>query len=326
MHKLRTTAYHPQCDGAVEWFNHTMKNKLAKLLFEKGSDWDEHLHQVELAYNTTTHAVTGFTAFYLVHGREANLPLDILLGGCPTPPRLLSYDSPAQYANSVKKRLSAAFQTVARSSAKAKQSQKRYYDRHLRYCPYEEGDVAWINDPARSNKLAPLWIGPCRVLRPCRAPEGHPPVTFEVVDQSNPRASPRVLHYNRLKRYTAPASSSLHGEEPSAPVKQAPATAAPVVPPITALAGFLPPPLPPAFSTRDQEQAPSASNPGADMGPPEPPHQSSVDSAPSPPPPSLLGSPDSVPVVSVGHGLAPPPTRLSRVRRLPGRFADYLLT
>lgn len=312
VHKLRTTAYHPQCDGAVERFNRTMKNKLAKLLFKKGSDWDEHLHQVELAYNTTAHAVTGFMPFYLVHGREANLPLDILVGGCPTPPRLLSYNSPAQYANFVKKRLSAAFQTVARSNAKAKQSQKRYYDRHLRYCPYEEGDLVWINDPARSNKLAALWIGPYRVLRPCRAPEGHLPVTFEVVGQSNPQASPRVLHYNRLKRYTAPASSSQHGEEPSVPLKQAPATTAPVVPPIT------------AFSWRVSCLLLSLQP--FPQGTRSKPRQPLTQVVTSPPPPCLLGSPDSVPVVPVGHGLAPLPTCLPRVRRPPGRLADYLLT
>uniref|UniRef100_H3BCP7 Gypsy retrotransposon integrase-like protein 1 n=1 Tax=Latimeria chalumnae TaxID=7897 RepID=H3BCP7_LATCH len=73
--KTRTSAYHPQGDGMVERYNWTLKDQLAKTLYEKGSQWDEHLSQMQLAYNTSVHDSTGYTPFFLVHEREARLPI-----------------------------------------------------------------------------------------------------------------------------------------------------------------------------------------------------------------------------------------------------------
>ena len=38
--KLNTTAYHPQCDGAVERFNRTLKTILRKHAARFGSQWE----------------------------------------------------------------------------------------------------------------------------------------------------------------------------------------------------------------------------------------------------------------------------------------------
>ncbi|KAI8488904.1 hypothetical protein Bbelb_334220 [Branchiostoma belcheri] len=40
-------------------------------------DWDVHLPAVRFAYNTSCHATTGFSPFFLMHGREARLPLHV---------------------------------------------------------------------------------------------------------------------------------------------------------------------------------------------------------------------------------------------------------
>ena len=39
-----------------------------------GGEWDTYVKQVTYAYNSSKHARTRFTPFYLMHGREARVP------------------------------------------------------------------------------------------------------------------------------------------------------------------------------------------------------------------------------------------------------------
>ena len=48
--KLNTTAYHPECDGMIEWFNCTLKTMLRKRAVQFGAQWDKHLAAVLWAY------------------------------------------------------------------------------------------------------------------------------------------------------------------------------------------------------------------------------------------------------------------------------------
>jgi len=51
--KLNTTAYHPQCDGTIEWFNRTLKGMLRKHAARFGPQWDKYLPGVLWAYRNT---------------------------------------------------------------------------------------------------------------------------------------------------------------------------------------------------------------------------------------------------------------------------------
>ena len=82
--KTRTTAYHPQCDGQVERFNRTLLQMLKTVGNEEQDDWDEHLEYVVAAYRHSHHESTGYSAFYMMYGRHANIPLDVIVG---LPPR-----------------------------------------------------------------------------------------------------------------------------------------------------------------------------------------------------------------------------------------------
>ncbi len=73
--KTRTTPYHLQSDGLVKRANRTLLSMLAICTKEHPSDWETHLRKVCLAYNTS---MTGYTPFYLMFGRQAWLPVDVM--------------------------------------------------------------------------------------------------------------------------------------------------------------------------------------------------------------------------------------------------------
>ncbi|GFU89288.1 transposon Ty3-I Gag-Pol polyprotein [Trichonephila clavipes] len=77
-----TTAYHPQTNGLTERFNKTLADMLSMYVDVEQKNWDEILPFVTFAYNTAKQETTGFTPFYLLHGREAETTLDTMLPFC----------------------------------------------------------------------------------------------------------------------------------------------------------------------------------------------------------------------------------------------------
>jgi len=72
--KIRTTAYKPSTNGALERVHRTLNTMLGKIVGENQRDWDTHVAYVLAAYNATEHSATGYTPNMLVYGREYVFP------------------------------------------------------------------------------------------------------------------------------------------------------------------------------------------------------------------------------------------------------------
>ena len=134
MHELgikqyRSSAYHPESQGALERFHQTLKNMIRSYCFDTEKDWDEGIHLLLFAVRESVQESLGFSPFELVFGHSVRGPLKLLkekfLSNDETPLKLL------QYVSDFRNRLSRACE-VARSNLKTSQGKmKARYDNHV---------------------------------------------------------------------------------------------------------------------------------------------------------------------------------------------------
>ena len=71
-----TTAFHSQCNGAVERFNRTLVDLIATGVRHAADNWDLNLGLVLMSHRTTI-ATHGYTAYFILHGFDMRLPVDL---------------------------------------------------------------------------------------------------------------------------------------------------------------------------------------------------------------------------------------------------------
>ena len=76
---MRTTIYHPACNGLVERFNRTLIKGLSHYCEEGRADWVRWLPLTTFAYNTSQHSITGISPWEMVFGREPKTPVNVEL-------------------------------------------------------------------------------------------------------------------------------------------------------------------------------------------------------------------------------------------------------
>ncbi|PIK43002.1 Retrovirus-related Pol polyprotein from transposon [Apostichopus japonicus] len=146
------------------------------------------------------HSSIGYSPFFLVNGREARMPLEVMFGD--TPVGYSCHSSYGDFVDDITKRMKEASKIVGQELVKAQEKQADYVELKTRFLPYVVGDLVWVNDPAKQrDKLAARWKGPHRVIRVMN--NG---VTYQLQDLSKSSIPSKVIHYNRLKPYVSPYS------------------------------------------------------------------------------------------------------------------------
>ena len=190
--KTRTTPYHPQSDGMVERFMRTLKDMVAKYVDAQGLTWDKGVKAYAMAYNSAVHNTTGYSPFFLVHGYEPRLPMDVQFA---TPRPLVDVQS---FPEERRRGLEKAFEDVRRASKRAASESAKRYDKATRHIAYQEGDKVWIRDHTAAvggkPKLGLPYKGPGTVIR--AVGERGKEVTYAV---RLPGSKDRIVHHNDLK-------------------------------------------------------------------------------------------------------------------------------
>ena len=94
MHELgikqyRSSAYHPESQGALERFHQTLKNMIRSYCFDTEKDWDEGIHLLLFAVRESVQESLGFSPFELVFGHSIRGPLKLLKETFLSNPNLL---------------------------------------------------------------------------------------------------------------------------------------------------------------------------------------------------------------------------------------------
>ena len=139
--KLRTTSYHPQCNGNSERFNSTLINMIRTLEQKDKVKLTKHLNTLCSAYNSTLHSSTGFSPYWLMMGRKPRLAVDLNMGtNLPEHGPSSSF----KYIQGLERRLQWSHKLVQKQMEKMANKAKKYYDRSVRCSKLDPGDLILV--------------------------------------------------------------------------------------------------------------------------------------------------------------------------------------
>ena len=193
---LRTTPLRPQSDGMVERFNRTLEAMLSKFVDENQKDWDLYLPLLMMAYRSSVHESTGFSPNEMMLGREALLPLDLVIGQAESTGK-----STTEYAAKLSEQMERTHQFARQHLKLSSDRQKRNYDhRPVNEHQHNRGDAVWLYSPQKKKGICPKLMrhfdGPYLVVK--RMSD----VLYRI--QKGSKTKPKVVHHDRLKAYHGP--------------------------------------------------------------------------------------------------------------------------
>ena len=186
-----TPPYNPQSNN-VERYHKTLNAMLRVLLERKDVEWDRLLSAITLAYNTKVNSSTGVTPSLAFLGREAKLPVDLILG---VPDR--SFDTPDF---GVKEWLNRYTRIYAFMRKNQDAVIRRNTQQYIGTAKFHVDDVVWYftarRQPGKPGKITNAWTGPWKVVE--RVAE----VLYRICPY-NPNDTHRAMtvHVGRLRKF-----------------------------------------------------------------------------------------------------------------------------
>lgn len=137
---LKTTAYHPICNGLVEKFNGTLKSMLRKVCAEKPKDWDRYIPALLFAYREAPQESLGFSPFELLYGRTVRGPMAILKDLWTDDVQEPEVRTTYQYILDLRQRLEDTLEVARKELEKSASRYKKHYDKKSKLRKFESND------------------------------------------------------------------------------------------------------------------------------------------------------------------------------------------
>ena len=161
--QIKSSAYHPESQGALERFHSTLKNMISTYCLDNEKDWDEGISLLLFAVRESVQESLGFSPFELVFGHSVHGPLKLLkenwLSENTESLNLLDYVS--KFRDKLKKACELAQQNLKTSQSKM----KMLYHKKLQNRIFNPGGKASVSSPGQMNKLQARDLGSYPVAR-----------------------------------------------------------------------------------------------------------------------------------------------------------------
>ena len=194
-----STSFHPQTDGQTERANRTIEDMLRSYTNAVQDDWCDYLPLVEMAYNKSIQASTGFSPYYLNTGNDFPTVLTRAIERVGE----ISSEAVAEKVRRWNDALEQAKKHIAQAQARQKQSA----DEHRRDVEFKEGDQVLLSTAhlkasmiVGAPKFNPKFIGPFRITRVISK------TAYELSLPPTMNSHP-VFHVHLLKLYREPSET-----------------------------------------------------------------------------------------------------------------------
>ena len=190
--QYRSSAYHPESQGALERFHQTLKNMIRSYCFDTNRDWDEGVHLLLFAVRESVQESLGFSPFELVFGHSVRGPLKLFKE------KLLSHDDVSlnllQYVSDFRTKLSNACEMAKANLKSAQNSMKNRYDQNSVSRTFKPGDKVLALLPVPGRPLQARYFGPYIVDKKMSD-------LNYVLQTPDRRKQKQLCHMNMLKPY-----------------------------------------------------------------------------------------------------------------------------
>ncbi|KAJ8952824.1 hypothetical protein NQ318_008145, partial [Aromia moschata] len=158
-------------------------------------DWDKLVPLFLLSYRSSQHESTTYTPSMLTSGREMKLPTDLMLG---RPLEETEERSLPEFVEDLRRRMDRIHRFAREKLKMHSDKMKQRLDTTSTEIAFKPGDAVWLYAPKRtkgkSPKLQSNWEGPYTIIRKIND------LVYRI--QLSPRSKPKVVHLERLARYT----------------------------------------------------------------------------------------------------------------------------
>ncbi|XP_072036952.1 uncharacterized protein [Amphiura filiformis] len=189
--QFKSSAYHPESQGALERFHQTLKNMIKTYCYEFERDWDEGVHLLLFAAREAVQTSLGFSPFELVFGHSVRGPLKLLKE------RWLSEHTDLNlldYVVNFKERLFRATEIAHDNLKQSQEKMKTWYDKGSRNRVFEPGDKVLALFPIQGQPLQARYTGPYEI-------DSKVGEVNYIVKTPGRRKAKQLCHINMLKEY-----------------------------------------------------------------------------------------------------------------------------
>ena len=140
--RTRTSAYRPQGNSVLERVHSTVHDMLAMYVNVKYDNWAELILFIQLAHNTAYNKTLEETPHFLMFGRRAPLPIDLILGV----PCTSGSGTRLNYSRRTVENLQLAYE-IARRNLQERANKQSESNEKLLIPQYQPGDQVLVHRP-----------------------------------------------------------------------------------------------------------------------------------------------------------------------------------